>query len=368
MTAVYREDAMPAGPSGWLVTPGAPFEHSVFIENTGHSKVMIGPNGYGKSRLLRAIRRTDTPRAFRSLPQRMHAYAELACEQPGSAHAGPRELHALAEQLTLARSRSTAWRDQADGMADPLWLVGRGGYQETAEIELVDRAAGWEPRWSFRVPAEQAQFVVERWTSPDEMAETDLAELTANSFVHWSRAILALTDMDLLPARNALVARSPAGKSYSLLELAETFCGLVCRRASERLRCLAGFTVEMRSEPEEGFSWSLRLNSGWFGIDEASTAIRRWVGLSAAETLREFGMVASDGTTPLEGTEKVEDILRGELPERRRPARRGTALLNPVLLGGDGRTRDPPVRKRGPATGRHAGRLQQVRPVDGGDA
>lgn len=315
MTTMYREGAVPAGPSGWLVIPGAPFEEPVFLENTGHSKVMIGPNGYGKSRLLRAIRRPDTPRVFRSLPQRLHAYAELACEQPGSANAGPRELRALAEQLTLARTRSPAWRDLAGSTADPLWLVGRGGYQETATVELIDRAAGWEPRWSFRVPAEQAQFVVERWTSPDEMAQTDLAELTATSFVQWSRAILGLTDMNLLPARNALVARSPEGKSYSLLELAETFCGLVCRRASERLRRLAGFTVEMRSEPEEGFAWSLRLTSGWFGIDGASTAIRRWVGLSVAETLREFGMVASDGTAPLEGTEKVEDILRGELPD-----------------------------------------------------
>jgi hypothetical protein len=303
------------GPDGWLASPGAPFRESVWLTNTGRSKVMIGPNGFGKSRLLRAIRSPGTPRGFRSLPLRLHLYAGLAQEKFSDVRMDAPALEALAEAEALRAFDHSAWADRAAEFRDPIWLVGRPLTPGVAAVELVDIPGGREASWRFAVPARQAHLVAETWTSPDEMAEMDLAELTAQAFVAWSRSILALVDGDLLPAKNALVARSPSGKSHSLLELAETFCTQVCQRTTERLHRLSGFTVEARSQPEESFAWSLRLNGNWFGIEDASTAIRRWVGLCAAETLREFGLVASDAVTPLEGTRKAEEILHGELPD-----------------------------------------------------
>ncbi len=315
MTTIRPTGSAPSGPDGWLVSPGAPFREPVWLKNTGRSKVMIGPNGFGKSRLLRAIRSPSTPRGFHSLPLRLHLYAGLAQEKLSDARMDAQALEALAEREALRSFDHSSWGDRSAELREPMWLVGRSLTSEVAAVELVDLTEGWETRWSFTIPAQQARLVTETWTSPDETAEADLAELTAQAFVKWSRSILVLADMELLPARNALVARSPSGKSYSLLELAETFCALMCQRTSERLRRLSGFTVETRSQPEESFAWSLRLNDDWFGIEDASTAIRRWVGLCAAETLREFGLAASDGVMPLEGTEKTEEILRGELPD-----------------------------------------------------
>jgi hypothetical protein len=316
MTAIQLQGAAPSGPDGWLVSPGAPFVHPVWLENTGRSKVMIGPNGFGKSRLLRAIRSPETPRAFRSLPLKLHLYAGLAQDKLSDARMDGTALEALAQREALRSFDDSTWRDRAAELREPFWLVGRPLSAGVAAVELVDLTKGWECRWSFPAPTTQTREVTENWTSPDETAEMDLAELTLQAFVEWSRTILTLADEDLLPALNALVARSPAGKSHSLLELAETFCARMCQRTSERLRRLSGFMVEARSQPEESFAWRLRLNTDWFGIEDASTAIRRWVGLCAAETLREFSMVATDGVQELEGTRKAEDILRGELPDR----------------------------------------------------
>jgi len=48
---------------------------------------------------------------------------------------------------------------------------------------------------------------VERWTSPDEMAEMELAELTSHAFAQWAAVVLAAADVRLRWPATPLSAR-----------------------------------------------------------------------------------------------------------------------------------------------------------------
>src|SRR5262245_17186802 len=148
--------ATSSGPDGWLVSPGAPFGERVWLENTGRSKVMIGPNGYGKSRLLRAMRGTATSRAFRSLPLRMHLYAALAQEEITDVRTDVSALRAATDQEALRAFDHDVWQERAGDLDEPFWLVGRPLSAGVAAVDLIDRSKDWRSRWSFAVPAEQA--------------------------------------------------------------------------------------------------------------------------------------------------------------------------------------------------------------------
>jgi ABC-type molybdenum transport system ATPase subunit/photorepair protein PhrA len=49
--------------------------------NNGSSKVLIGPNGFGKSKLLSCLQNTHTMRIFSRLPSRMRRYVETSVKR-----------------------------------------------------------------------------------------------------------------------------------------------------------------------------------------------------------------------------------------------------------------------------------------------
>ena len=97
--------------AGGLADPGQPFAGRVFVPYRQRSLVLIGANGYGKTRLLNAIADPGTARVFRWLPPRLMPYLTAACPraEAGEAIEGPSdvaELYQLGEATLVALRRA----------------------------------------------------------------------------------------------------------------------------------------------------------------------------------------------------------------------------------------------------------------------
>jgi hypothetical protein len=287
---------------GWLVDPGPPFEGELLL-SSGISKVLIGPNGYGKSLLLAAIRAPSTLRVFSTLPQRLRArIAATQAELTDGAFTRPAGL----------------WIDELDARQDRAW-----GLQVTREGRgqiIVMRPDGrLEGSQSFEVDQGLILSAIERWIVPDAEDATSLDVRTREAFVAWVLACLDGVEGTIVLSRNPLVGRLSDETGVSLLPLAESFADILATRTRDRVAALVGFRLDVKVLPEDDFSYRIHYGREWFPVEQASSALRRWVSLAASETLWEMQRVAEEAARYGDGRIALQGFLGGEIPEGRRP-------------------------------------------------
>jgi hypothetical protein len=306
-----------AGLVGWLAHPGKPFADRVPIPYDGRSLVLIGANGYGKTRLLNSIAATDTPRIYARLPARLVPYlttARARLEAGGRAD-GPADLRQLFEQCESAQPTGDEHQWWASRLGTPAlrWIVRWLGDEMPATLSAVtadDLLA--EPLTVIRAAPRHVEDSIERWTMPDAQSTDSLAEATEESFRCWANDILAACGGRYHVSANSLIAVDAAAQSVSLLSLASRFTEELATRAVARLALLVGLVVELRCLPAERFSWQLRVDDEWIPLDLASRAVSRWSALTARETLKELARYAEHGVTTDARTD-LKEVLEGRV-------------------------------------------------------
>ncbi|MEV4415560.1 hypothetical protein [Catellatospora sp. NPDC049609] len=270
---------------GWLAEPGSPFREPVLVPYLDRAIVLVGPNGCGKTRLLRALVDRHTPRLFATLPRRLTPYLTMHRrhleEHHGTAEAGDRELFERAE-ATRAQDDAEAWWCAHLNQPRLWWTVRLAA--DTAVVTAVAPEDPFTDLARLPVASRHAATVVEPWVTPDAVEPAALDAAAARGFREW--AAIVLRDATLYT--NPLVATRRDGEAMSLLVLATTYCDLLAQRASARLRSLAGFPLELRCRPAEDFAWRVRVDDEWIPLVHTSRAMSRWCTLAATETLREL--------------------------------------------------------------------------------
>lgn len=269
---------------GWLPAPGPPFPGPVLIPYRERLIVLIGPNGYGKTRLLQAIVDRRTPRLFATLPGRLSPYLTMeraAIESGRRTARGDRELFETAESVR-PREDDRGWWCARLGRPELWWSVAPDALHAVAPEDP------FTPLVTIPAAHRHTGLAVEPWVRPGDLQPTALDAETTRVFRDWAHAALATGSARATVPANPLVARSDALGSISLLALAEAFCDLLAERAAQRLRVLAGFAVELRCLAVENFAWQVSADGHWIPLVSASRALSRWCTLSATETLREL--------------------------------------------------------------------------------
>jgi hypothetical protein len=306
--------AYSGGFTGWLANPGRPFSGAVFIPYEQRSLILIGANGYGKTRLLNSIVDPATPRVFAKLPPRLAPYLTVARSRSESdvAPEGPVDITRLFEEGEAARPAGDEhqwWADRL-GLIDVRWIVRWSGPHEPATIS----AAAAEdllgaPAVTIRAAPRHVADTLERWTMPDADSPGSLAEATEDAFRAWASHVLIAAGRHYHVSANPLIAVGSQDTSVSLLSLAARFAAELANRTTSRLALLVGLTVELRSLPAERFSWQFKTDEEWLPLEWASRAVSRWASLTARETLRELEQYAAAADSPAD----LDAVLRGNL-------------------------------------------------------
>ena len=301
---------------GWWVDPGSPFAGPVTVPYRGASLVLLGPNGYGKTRLLQAIIDRRSPRLYSRLPPRLAPYLAIARKQAlfgGTERAEPtdEDLYAECEGTQAVEDDEDWWwrRLQADRLR---WLLRFKGPGAVGRICGVDAANPAESLVSIPAASRHLDAVIERWTVPDLESLEVLASQTMGTFRTWIRNVSSACREGIAVQRNPLVARLLDGRSASLLPVASRFADFLAERSSKRLRQMAGFDIELRCTPEDDFTWEFTSGGAWIALDHASRAISRWAALAVNETLQELLRAAEDAAE-LE-IDLAPHVIDGELP------------------------------------------------------
>jgi hypothetical protein len=305
------------GLNGWLADPGKPFRLPVFIPYDRRSLVLVGANGYGKSRLLTAIAAPATPRVYARLPARLVPYLTVARSrlESGTRTAAPTDLRKLFEEGESANPRGDEhqwWSDHL-GRSSLRWIVRWRGDQTPATLSAVaaDHLLS-EPLAVIQAAPPHVADSTERWTMPDAQSTDSLATITEDGFRSWADDILAASGGRYHVSANALIAIDQTAQSVSLLSLAARFTQELATRAVARLALLVGLTVELRCLPAERFSWQFKVDDEWIPLELASRAISRWSALTARETLKELGRYTAHAVA----TDTIADlkaVLAGDL-------------------------------------------------------
>jgi hypothetical protein len=310
---------MPArdGFVGWLADPGPPFSGRVFMPYGKRSLVLIGANGYGKTRLLNAIVEAGTGRVFQRVPPRLAPYLTAAClrVEEGEAIAGPSDLAELFQLGEAARAVDGAHERLADhlGLPELRWIVRWMGSHAPATLSAVsadDLLA--EPAAVIRAAPRHVAGAIERWTLLGEQGPEALDLATENAFRTWADVVLTACGSPYRVSANPLIAVDEAYASVSLLSPALAFAEALARRVGSRLMLLVGLSAELRCLPAHRFAWQLKTDEGWIPLEWASRAIRRWSALSAQDTLDEMGRYAAEAEVD-DSAVGLAAVLRGDL-------------------------------------------------------
>ena len=319
----------PSALAGWLADPGRPFRGRVLVPYAQRSLVLIGANGYGKTRLLSAILDPCTPRLFTRLPPRVAPYlaaarARVEAASAGSAGAGtpvdarrvagPADVVKLFESGEAARAASDdhAWWADLLGLPGLHWVVAWAGDAAPATLSAVDGADPLAaPAAVIHAAPRHVAGALERWTNPDELSPSSMAQATEDAFRGWAADVLSACGGRYRVSANPLIAVDHGDESVSLLSLGLGFARELAARAAARLELLTGLAVELRCLPAERFAWQLRADEGWIPLDWASRAVSRWAALTARETLKEFAQHAAWAAE--DAGADLAAVLRGSL-------------------------------------------------------
>jgi hypothetical protein len=305
------------GFSGWLADPGKPFAGRVFIPYGRRSLVLIGANGYGKTRLLNAITAPTTPRVYARLPARLAPYLTVARSrlESGARAGSPTDLKTLFEESESAHPLGDEhqwWSDHL-GLPEIRWIVQWMGDETPATLSAV--AADdllFDPLVVIRAAPRHVSDSIERWTMPDAQSTDSLDMVTEDGFRSWADDILTGCGGRYHVSANSLIAVDQAAQSVSLLSLATRFTEELATRAVARLELLIGVSVKLRCLPAERFSWQLRVDDDWIPLELASRAISRWSALTARETIKELSQYTAHVVTADNSTD-LKDLLLGNL-------------------------------------------------------
>ena len=287
------------GFAGWLTDPGPPFTGRVFVPHGQRSLVLIGANGYGKTRLLNAIADSGTARVFRRLPQRLVPYITAACPRAkaGEAIEGPSDVAELFQlgEATRAVGGEHEWLADRLGVPELWWIVRWAGYEAPATLAAVSGADLLStPAAVIRAAPRHVAGVIDRWTLPAAQGPESLARATEDAFRAWADDVLIACRSRYRVSANPLIAIDAAYDSVSLLSPALAFAEALAKRVSSRLVQLTGLSAELRCLPAERFAWQLKTEDGWVPLECASRAVSRWSALSARDTLEELRQYAAD--------------------------------------------------------------------------
>lgn len=316
---------MPArdGFAGWLADPGPPFSGRVFVPYGQRSLVLLGANGYGKTRLLDAIVDERTARVFRRLPSRLVPYLTAAClrVEAGEAIAGPSDVTELFQlgEATWAAGGEHEWLERHLRLSELRWIVRWNG-EAPATLSAVradDLLA--EPIAVIRAAPRHVTGVLERWTSPGVQGPESLDQATEQAFRAWANDVLTACESRYEVSANPLIAVDEDYNSLPLLSPAIAFAGTLATRASSRLMLLTGLSAELRCLPADGFAWQLMTAKGWIPLAWASRAIGRWSALSALDTLEELRLYAADAVSA-DYVIDLQAVLHGQLDSALMPA------------------------------------------------
>ncbi|MGB4779284.1 hypothetical protein [Microbacterium sp.] len=287
---------------GWLVDPGPPFEGELLV-SSGLSKVLIGPNGYGKSLLLAAIRAPSTLRVFSNLPRRLREeIVASSAELVGRGSAGLSGL--LIDELDARKDRAWGLQVTSEGRGRVSVMKPDGRLEGSVSLEIDQRLI---------------VAAIERWIVPDAEDAASLDVRTRKAFGAWVVACLDGVEGTVALGRNPLVGRLADETSVSLLQPAESFADILATRTRDRVAALVGFRLDVKVLPEDDFGYRIRYGREWFPVEQASSALRRWVSLAANETLWEMQRVAEESTRYGDARIELRDFLQGEVPEGRLP-------------------------------------------------
>ncbi|GAA1533295.1 hypothetical protein [Kribbella lupini] len=292
---------MPENFRGWRLEVGAPFPAPFFVENNGRSKVLIGPNGCGKSKFIDAMAAPGTSRVYAKLPDVLkRAWVGASSENNRLASPLPQEVAAVVDFIPYV-----------DDDPNRFWSV--SSEVDEAVVCLSDERGEDLERGSWTIPVGGAASLCEEWIRPDVGIAVDLQLHAQATFADWLSECLLCLDARIVRSGNPLVGRLADGTGVSFLSIAESFCASVATRTQTRLSAFVGFDLDMLIAPEESFQFRLRMSGEWFPYDRASTAIRRWVSLAATETLREYYLLACGVSKFHEGRLPAAEFLDGTI-------------------------------------------------------
>ncbi len=310
---------------GWLADPGRPFSGPVLVPYARRSLVLIGANGYGKTRLLNAIVDPATPRVFARLPPRLVPYltvararAESSAEsgaESGAAIEGSSDIAELFQESEAARPAGDEHEWWAGHLGQPelRWVVRWVNDQTPATLSAVSAGDLLSPAAvMIHAAPRHVKNIIERWTVPDAESLGSLADATEEAFRAWAGDVLTACGAGYYVSANPLIAVDAAGASVSLLSPALAFAEAVATRVSSRLRLLVGLSVELRCLPADRFAWQMKVDEEWIPLKWASRAINRWSALTARETLRELRQYAAEAASS-DSAVDLTAVLSGDL-------------------------------------------------------
>lgn len=303
---------------GWLLNAGPPFIDPVIVNYSGRSLVFIGPNGHGKTRLLRAIVDMKTPRIFRAVPPLLAPYLSYERQQIGERLRNRLEKlgrHQLVEvgENTAVTSDLADWWSEYLKVSDVLWLVAwsDAGHSRLMAASRSDPATSLA---SLPIADKHAGAVIERWATLDADVVIGLDDRTEVAFRAWASDVFQACGDAIEQYRNSLVASDTSGLPISLLPLATSFADLVGKRTSSRLKALCGFDIKLSCTAADNFLWTASMGGSPVALTDLSQAMSRWSALAALETLREFVRCSGDAAA-LELATHAADLVHGDVPE-----------------------------------------------------
>ncbi|HTU74227.1 MAG TPA: hypothetical protein VMG38_11985 [Trebonia sp.] len=308
---------VPGGFEGWIAAPGRPFDGPVFVPYGQRSLIMIGANGYGKTRLLNALLNQGTPRVYSRLPPRLAPYLAIARARTlaGDPAAGSEDISALfgAAEAARASDDDHEWWAAELGLPTLRWVVTWEGSDAPATLAAVPADSPLAaPAVVIPAAPRHVKATLPRWTVPDELSPASLASATESAFREWANDVLTACGGTYRISANALIAVADDEQSESLLSAGTAFAREVATRSAARLELLTGLSVALRCLPADRFSWQVRADDGWIPLEWASRAISRWAALTARETLKELAQYAREAAAADSVTD-LTPVLRGIL-------------------------------------------------------